>query len=98
MSAWPLGGESISWRHRARSTEIDSVNRKESASGKRSLNITTLFVGGGIFAAMLVGPASAQTMRVTDDWITLDLSEGAFPSSCHQIGGKTRPEAQTRSS
>jgi hypothetical protein len=71
MSAWPLGGKSISWRHRARSTEIDSVRKKESASGKRSLSLTTLFVGGGIFAATLVCPASAQTPRVTDDWVTL---------------------------
>ena len=76
MRAWPLGGKSISRRHRARSTEIDSVNKKESASGKRSLNLTTLFVG--IFAATLVGPASAQTFRVTDDWVTLRPPGGGF--------------------
>jgi hypothetical protein len=33
--------------------------------------LTALFVGGGIFAATLVCPASAQTPRVTDDWVTL---------------------------
>ncbi len=39
--------------------------------GNAQLNLTTLFVGGGIFAATLVGTASAQTVRVTDDWVTL---------------------------
>jgi len=42
------------------------------------LNFTALFVGGGIFAATLVGTASAQTMRVTDDWVTLRPPGGGF--------------------
>jgi hypothetical protein len=46
--------------------------------GNAKLNLTTLFVGGGIFAATLVGPASAQTFRVTDDWATLRPPEGGF--------------------
>jgi hypothetical protein len=43
------------------------------------LNLTALFVGGGIFAATLVGTASAQTVyRVTDDWVTLRPPGGGF--------------------
>jgi hypothetical protein len=38
-----------------------------------------LFVGGGIFAATtLVGTASAQTFRLTDDWVTLRPPGGDF--------------------
>jgi hypothetical protein len=42
------------------------------------LNLTALFVGGGIFAATFLGTASAQTMRVTDDWVTLRPPGGGF--------------------
>jgi hypothetical protein len=45
---------------------------------RAGLNLTALFAGGGIFAATLVGTASAQTMRVTDDWVTLRLPGGGF--------------------
>jgi hypothetical protein len=38
---------------------------------RMGLNLTALFVGGVIFAVSLVGTASAQTFRVTDDWVTL---------------------------
>ena len=40
--------------------------------------LTALFVGGGIFAATLVGTASAETFRVTDDWVTLRPPGGGF--------------------
>jgi hypothetical protein len=40
--------------------------------------LTASFVGGGIFAATLVGTASAQTFRVTDDWVTLRPPGGSF--------------------
>jgi hypothetical protein len=40
--------------------------------------LTELIVGGGIFAATLVCPASAQTFRVTDDWVTLRPPGGGF--------------------
>ena len=40
--------------------------------------LTALFVGGGIVAAALVYPVSAQTFRVTDDWVTLRPPGGGF--------------------
>jgi hypothetical protein len=45
---------------------------------RTGLNLTALFVGGRILAATLVGTASAQTMRVTDDWVTLRPPGGGF--------------------
>jgi hypothetical protein len=41
------------------------------------LSLTALLVGGGILVTV-VGTASAQTKRVTDDWVTLRPPGGGF--------------------
>jgi hypothetical protein len=40
--------------------------------------LAALFVGGDNFAATLVSTASAETFRVTDDWVTLRTPGGGF--------------------
>jgi hypothetical protein len=66
--------------------------------GNAQLNLTTLFVGGGIFAATLIGTASAQTFRVTDDWVTLRPPGGGFHILMPPDWRQDPPRAQTRSS
>jgi hypothetical protein len=58
---------------------------------RTGLNLTALFVGGRILAATLVGTASAQTMRVTDDWVTLRTPNSKLSFIAKQPAPSGRP-------
>jgi hypothetical protein len=55
-------------------------------------DLTALFVGGGILVATLVGTASAETFRVTDDWVTLRPPGGGFHILMPPDWKQTKPD------